>query len=207
MKLLITMRTANAAEYDEPRQAISNDWISLCQRFDFTPILMPSGLEHYHHYFDLNPSGLILTGGDNVSEALTSQRDRSEFHLIEEALKHKLPILGVCRGIQILNAYFGGSIVRELKANHIGFHDVIFKKSQWGYNIGDKIKVNSFHHHGIYEPQLANEFEIIAQTDEGCIEYMEHSHLPITGIHWHPERQNEAAARLDQQIIVNRFKA
>lgn len=205
MKLLVTMRTVETVEYTEPRHAISFDWVSFCQQQNITPIFVPSGLERYDEYFALNPLGLILTGGNDVGTTPT-ERDKSEFTLIELAIQHQLPILGVCRGLQILNTYFGGSLSRQLNANHIGTHDVVFTKPIFNFNKGDKLVVNSFHHHGVLAEQLAPCFENIAQSPDGCIEFIEHQTLPISAILWHPERDNPAAQQLDQQIFQQRFK-
>lgn len=212
MKILVTLRGANATEYNEPRQAISLDWISLLQSLNIVPILVPFGLDNYEPYFQLNPAGLLLTGGDNVgllaSEtmgALPTNRDLCEYDLMKQAIANNIPILGVCRGIQIINTYFGGGLSRSLVMNHLQPHDIIFQKDIFGYKMNDYIRVNSFHRHGIYAAQLANDFKVIASSQDGCVEYMEHKHLAITGIHWHPERPNEAAKLLDTQIITHRF--
>lgn len=206
------MRSTNAAEYDEPRQAISIDWLSWLQTFGIMPILVPFGLQNYDAYFKLNPSGLLLTGGDSVGSLATesmghqpTSRDRAEFAIIKQAIASHIPILGVCRGMQILNTYFGGSLCRSLEMNHLKAHDIIFQKDIFKYKVHDRITVNSFHNHGIYPKQLAKEFTVIASSNDGCIEYMEHKNLAITGIHWHPERPNEAAKLLDTQIITHRF--
>ncbi len=212
MKLLVTMRTANAVDYDEPRQAISADWIGFCKHLNIFPILVPLGLASYDAFFELKPDGLLLTGGDNVGplsdEAQGFQptaRDIFEHQLIKRAIDAHLPILGVCRGLHILNTYFGGTLTRKLNMNHVGAHEITFIKSMYRYKKGSKLKVNSFHHHGVLEHQLAREFDIIATSSDGCVEYIEHTNLPITAINWHPERLNTDAKQLDHNIFTNRF--
>ncbi|MBS0289686.1 MAG: gamma-glutamyl-gamma-aminobutyrate hydrolase family protein [Proteobacteria bacterium] len=210
MKILVTMRQADAKAYVEPRQAISDDWVVLFQRLKYTPILVPTGFSNYEAFFDFNPEALLLTGGDSVgahskdASAEFTKRDLCELGLIEKAIKRKLPIIGICRGMQILNIFFGGVLTRNIPF-HVKNHAIVFEQNKYHYVAGEHVNVNSFHQDGIYEGQLANEFKIIAKSRDGGIEFVEHRDLPISAIHWHPERENKEALMLDELIFKERF--
>lgn len=154
--------------------------------------------------------GLLLTGGADVSTSLYKEeqlydiivpdlaRDRLEMALIEEFVKLGKPIFGICRGLQILNSYFGGKLYQDipdqLNENHDNMicHNVTITEGSILQELyGDKLYVNSYHHQGI--KVLAPDFRATAYADfdednSYLIEAFEHKTLPIYGVQWHPER-------------------
>ncbi|MGA2298279.1 MAG: gamma-glutamyl-gamma-aminobutyrate hydrolase family protein [FCB group bacterium] len=161
-------------------------------------------------------SGLLLTGGDDVCPAYygkpgdTSRvsmelpRDTLEFYLIKKAAELKLPVLGVCRGMQILNVAYGGSLIVDIPTDYKNpvihrcdnpkecFHDVIVNKKTLIYKLTHKIKakVNTNHHQAV--DKLAERFVITARATDGIPETMElkePSGKPfMLAVQWHPER-------------------
>ncbi len=131
-------------------------------------------------------SCLALIGGGDVNpriynslEALDYdyELDKLEFLLIKEALNRKLPIFGICRGLQILNIYFGGTL-KEIPASHLGLHNIKLKN--------DVVKsVNSFHHLCI--DTLASNFSILAKSNDFVIEEIEDKKRMIFATQYHPE--------------------
>lgn len=158
--------------------------------------------------------GLLLTGGGDIDPTLfgeepipqlgsiTPERDWLEGILIKKFLTTKKPILGICRGCQILNITAGGGMyqdiysqinrnllqhVQQAPRNH-PTHWVTIKKGTLFHEImgQEKIKVNSFHHQAVYP--LAPDFHIAAESSDGLIEAFESREHPfVMGLQWHPE--------------------
>jgi putative glutamine amidotransferase len=174
--------------------------------------------------------GLVLTGGEDVepwrygevpSPALGQTepaRDAMEFRAIGTALALGVPILGICRGAQVLNVHFGGTLYQDIDTERPGpllheqpqpwcerTHEVdILRDSLLHTVTGERrLFINSFHHQAVKQP--APDLRVSARADDGLIEAIEHVDHPwLLGVQWHPER-NEAtapAAAPDHRIFV-----
>jgi putative glutamine amidotransferase len=167
-------------------------------------------------YLDFSDA-LILQGGNDICPSLYKQinqtaknvtqfRDVFELALIEIALQKDIPILGICRGMQMLNIFFGGSLHQNLDStrwnkhlvfkendknklviNHDKIHDIEYDKKgnlfKWVKKY--KTKVNSEHHQGI--DILANNLQLEAFSEDGLIEAFSGNNGKILGLQWHPE--------------------
>ena len=161
-------------------------------------------------------SGLILSGGTDIYPELyndwetkedtgkyNTNRDGFEYKLIEHAVKDNMPILGICRGCQLLNVYFNGSLIYDIptirKVDHskidkdtMRLHNINVFKETILYNCVKKEKgiVNSSHHQSI--DRLGEGLMISAKADDGIIEAIEYADKKdnsfLMGIQWHPER-------------------
>ena len=160
-------------------------------------------------------AGLILAGGEDVEPALYGQentacfgidpaRDKQEFRLIEAYLQAGKPILGICRGHQVLNVYFGGSLTQHLPSaeRHMPtregdrVHDTRAAAGSFPALLyGEAFPVNSAHHQGL--DRLAPELEAVQWTEDGVVEACRHVRLPVYSVQWHPERMCLARARTD----------
>jgi putative glutamine amidotransferase len=157
--------------------------------------------------------GLIITGGPDIHpkyfgqkphkklSRTTRARDKFELQSINIGLKKGIPILGVCRGIQVLNVFFGGSLYQDLSCIHHKilkhadpkqtgrvFHRVeIVKGSRLHRIIGrSSIEVNSSHHQAI--DILGEGLRPTALSEDGLIEGVEHAAYDfVMGVQWHPE--------------------
>ena len=118
---------------------------------------------------------IILSGGGNVGESPT--RDRVEHLLINHALEHDVPLVGICRGMQAIILHFGGTL--ETKSGHVRTrHKMMIKERQF--------EVNSYHDFCIAD--CPTEFNVLARADDNTIECVTHKKHQILGIMWHPER-------------------
>lgn len=220
------MRVVHAQGYHEPRDALSQDWFPFLAACGITPVLVPNIGENAQAFAaEMNVAGLLLTGGNNVCPQtyggapedtvndMAPERDNTETTLIHFALENNLPILGVCRGMHMLNAHFGGKILTSIKEQvpnaieHVANdHDVRLEPGSFLHTLGiPNLRVNSFHNQGLTDKELASPFHIAATTPaDGVIEALYHPHLPIFGIEWHPERPNPAS-ELDLRLVTRIF--
>lgn len=153
--------------------------------------------------------GLVLTGGGDVDPAqygmgrsdatggVDTERDIWEIGLVHEAMRSSLPVLGICRGCQILNVGCGGTLIQDLPARSLLPHLVrergriahrvtIGRATQlFGIEDSSEMGVNSIHHQAI--ETLGAELSASAWADDGTIEAVEHASLPMLGVQWHPE--------------------
>lgn len=149
---------------------------------------------------DIDP---ILFGQETVPECgrIFRQRDDMELNLFQEAARCNLPVLGICRGIQLLNVAMGGTLIQHIPARYEGslhqqptkrlslYHDVtVLPGTMLASVYGDNARVttNSFHHQAI--DKLAEGLRVEAVVDEGFVEAVSGTgDRFILGVQWHPE--------------------
>ncbi len=165
--------------------------------------------------------GLLLTGGEDVDPAIYGEprhpsieevepgRDRFEIDLVTAARAQRLPIFGVCRGIQVLNVACGGSLVQDIPSQVAGAlehrlvvpphqpfelaHEIWIEKDTLLERLmsdrlggADACDVNSRHHQAV--KQVAPGFQVSATAPDGVIEAIEDPSAPFClGVQWHPE--------------------
>ena len=142
--------------------------------------------------------GLLLTGGGECCR----DRDDFDYALLRLASERQIPVLGICRGMQIINTYFGGTLYQDLPAqypseiNHrspdafmILQHNVRCLRTGKLYSVTGKesLKVSSIHHQAV--KKLACGFKASAFADDGVIESIESDSEHIWGVQFHPELQ------------------
>ncbi|HYE86424.1 MAG TPA: gamma-glutamyl-gamma-aminobutyrate hydrolase family protein [Vicinamibacterales bacterium] len=162
--------------------------------------------------------GLMLTGGGDVDPTLYGEaphdtfqaaetgRDQFEIELAREAIKRGLPLLAICRGMQVLNVAMGGTLFQDIPSQVTGAmqhavpqpraggaHEVwVSKESKLSELLKDHMEdgetchVNSRHHQSV--KQVAPGFEVTATSPDGVIEAMEKPDAPyVIAVQWHPE--------------------
>jgi N5-(cytidine 5'-diphosphoramidyl)-L-glutamine hydrolase len=203
----ITLRVENILKYNEKRDAISHEWVKLIEKLDMIPIFIPNTLNDVKLFVEeLELDGLILSGGDNKGDE--ELRDQTENILIKFGMQNKIPILGICRGMQVINDYFGGNIIITKNNEHVNKdHEIIItdKKIREILEFKEK-KVNSYHHNIILEKNLGKGLKSFAKTNDNTIEGFLHNEFPIIGIMWHPERNKNLETEIKFMKMFSELK-
>ena len=180
------------------------------------PVLMPNIHEENACKILAFLDGLLLSGGNDVEPAyfgeaphiklgfINACRDSLEINLCRQAMERDIPILGICRGVQLMNIAMGGTIYQDLESQWIagqlqkhsqlapdwyGSHEVeLDLNSRLFRMLGvKKLRTNSFHHQAIRD--LASCFRATAWCGDGVVEGIEAlSHTFAVGVQWHPEK-------------------
>lgn len=189
------------------------------------PLSEPSDAKAYIDQID----ALVLTGGADVNPMLYEEepvpeidkidpvRDAFELELIREAWTQKKPIFGICRGLQLLNTEFGGSLYQDISyydklgVNHVQdtpwnypTHSIEILEDSWlGESLGTEQIINSYHHQAVKE--LADEFKPVAWSQDGMIEAIESVDRGrrVIAFQWHPEILTDVVP--ETQKIFNHF--
>lgn len=195
----ISLRVEHFEKHNEKRNAISQDWLIFLKKINAFPILIPNTLTDVKSFLhEMKIDGFILSGGDNIGD--DTERDQTEKEIIDFAVDNKIPILGVCRGMQVINNYFGGSIIITNDKSHVGKNHIVELTNDKVSKILDKnsLEVNSYHNNIIKRDILAKNLETFAITREDkTVEGYFHTELPIIGVMWHPERDTNFQSELD----------
>lgn len=193
-KILITQRCDVIEGREEIREALDIKWANILFDLGFLPIPACSGLIGTSNYIGkLMPDGILLSGGNDLGSF--PQRDLFEGEILDYARNNNLPLLGVCRGMQMLNSYLGGGL-SEVK-DHVATNHII--KGEWAKKQGYHM-VNSYHNQAIKIHNLAQSLDVLATSSDGVIEAVKHTSLPWMGIMWHPEREPELS-NADRHLI------
>ena len=145
-KIGISLRVVDALNYVEKRDALSHDWPKLFDELELIPIFMPNILKNIQSFLDeLSLNGIVLSGGDDIGE--NDDRDKTENFLLKYAIDKKIPVIGICRGMQLINNYFGGKQIIDNNNQHIGNnHEIKIINHEISQIFNSKtIEVNSFH--------------------------------------------------------------
>lgn len=167
------------------------------------PVFLPLSLDPAEIIPRLD--GLLMSGGADIDpkrygaepepelQSIEPARDEFELKILELVYECELPVAGICRGLQILNVHAGGSLFQDVpphsvrdKAPSTRVHDITTEKGSILEKLyGEKLEVNSLHHQSI--KTLGKHFSASATSNDGIVEGIEHSQLPIVAVQWHPE--------------------
>ena len=191
LKIAISLRIMGTKNYSEKRDGLSQDWPKFFEKLDLIPIFIPNTLNCIESYLDsIGINGIILSGGDNIGDH--PERDFTETRLIQYGLDNELPIFGICRGMQMINHFFNGTILTNSSQDHVGnSHEIKILNNAFYQNSKSKyITVNSFHNNIICDENLSEHLNVFARSVfDNTIEGIFHKKHKILGVMWHPERE------------------
>lgn len=208
MRIGITQRVVVEPCLGERRDCLDQMWTKLLEPCGWDIVPVPNQLVNIKGWATRQAlDGLILSGGNDLAclpgaKNIAPERDFSEKALLNWAEKKYLPVLGVCRGMQMINLYHGGSL--SIIRGHVACKHPVQGSSAGGdlsSLLAAYTEVNSFHNWGVFPKGLANTLQARLYSLDGSVEAFEHQTLPWVGIMWHPERENTGGATLDLSLL------
>ena len=219
---VIGMITAPNPKLLHGRHLINTSYVRAVIAAGGTPLLIPSDGDNglAAEYLTLL-HGLLVPGGEDVTPALYGEdplrqvtfmnedKDRMELALIRGAVERGMPVFGICRGIQLLNVCFGGTLYQDLPAQYpgvLGHAQDMAIRGQLTHRVtlepdsllekllgGEPLSVNSYHHQAVRTP--APGFTVAARAADGVIEGVEDLKRNLYAVQWHPEDLVESHPR------------
>jgi putative glutamine amidotransferase len=203
-------------DYSENKLYINNGYVEAIRLAGGLPVLLPvtddtEFLKGIIDRFD----GFLLSGGSDLDARhwgepnytfggeISPIRDEMEIFIAREAIASNIPILGICRGCQVMNVALGGTLYQDIYAQLNGkdiykhwqsapkwypTHDIFIEKDTKVFKAHheDTIGVNSFHHQAVKD--VAPDFIVSSRCGDGIIESIEHKSCKFAvGVQWHPE--------------------
>ncbi len=203
LKIGISMRITNASSYEEKRDSLAHDWyIFFKEHFpDADLIALPNiGRDIQDKLLRMNLDGFILSGGNDIGDEPV--RDQTEREVLRYAQHNKCPLLGVCRGMQMIVEAFGGVVKTGATDTHASVNHIIrLTKVPFPSFESPVAMVNSFHKNLVDD---AGGLTVFARDDAGFIEGVYSKDKLLLGLMWHPERQLESKAE-NIQLMRNLF--
>jgi gamma-glutamyl-gamma-aminobutyrate hydrolase PuuD len=204
------MTPAQWGYWDLEAALIPADYVRATVRAGGRPLLVPPCVDGLSETLDAL-DGLVLTGGSDIDPAaygdevhpetfgIHSERDEAEFALLEGALERDMPVLGICRGSQVINVACGGDLHQHLPelVGHEGHkhnppgqfldHEVrVEPGTRLSRVIGRELSVKSHHHQGFR--RIGEGLIEAAHAEDGTVEAVEHPAKSfVLGVLWHPE--------------------
>jgi N5-(cytidine 5'-diphosphoramidyl)-L-glutamine hydrolase len=176
----VTQRVDVIPERNERRDALDQRWTALLSACELLPVLVPNSPGQVEQIImELPIRGVVLTGGNDLVACggKTPERDETELKLLRLAIEHKIPVLGICRGMQLIQHHFGVQLgpvdghVKDVQEVMVG---------------GTCRTVNSYHRYGT--TRTVTDLEVCAVAQDGVVKAVRHRVHSIYGFMWHPER-------------------
>jgi len=213
---------------DNGENVLKHTYVQAVIRAGGLPMIVPVGLEEDVEQLIAILDGLILSGGNDINPMLFNEepheylgevspsRDSIELELARRMLKTGKPILGICRGMQVLNVAVGGSVYQDLHKQNDGpilqhmqkapnthsSHYVQVEKGSLLESIAgsERIQVNSYHHQSVKDVPAA--FKVTGVASDGIVEAFESNDEKfVLGVQWHPEALSTAGDVVSLRIF------
>jgi putative glutamine amidotransferase len=167
--------------------------------------------------------GVILPGGSDITpsffgqevngaEDMDTELDTIQYNAARYCISNKIPLFGICKGIQMLNVAFGGTLHQDLttaarhrKLQEDQYHRTFIEEGSFLADLyGTSMITNSAHHQGL--DRLGEGLSVIQRCEfDGCIEAVVHESLPAFGTQWHPERLDSVKAGVSSDPLLHYF--
>ncbi len=198
----ITQRVEDLADRGERRDALDQAWTTWVGGAGDLAIPIPNtGDDVVAFVRALELDAVVLSGGNDLAHLagatnVAPERDATERALLAHATEAGLPVLAVCRGMQMLVTFWGGTLAPV--SGHVGVQHAVERAfSPWPLRAGP---VNSFHDWGIAPDGVGATLEVLATAPDGSVEAVAHRTLPQVGVMWHPERA--VADPADRELLA-----
>jgi len=193
MRVALTQRAVTDAATGEERDCLDQRWAALLERWDMLALPLPSALAGPERHLDaLGLDAVLLTGGNDLAAlpgATTASppRDVFEQRVVAWCRERSVPVVGICRGMQLL-AHLAGARLVEVDG-HVGVRHPL--RVQVNGDAGHAEVVNSFHRFAVPAADLPPRLEAFAWDDGGHVEAFRDRAHREAGVMWHPERESE----------------
>lgn len=169
--------------------------------------------------------GLLLPGGGDITPAFYGELNRGsadidteldilQLQIFDLAMQKCMPVLGICKGLQVINVGLGGTLIQDLEPsmgerhrydNGDKYHESVIDEASWLHSLyGGSALVNSAHHQAIH--RLGRGLSAVSRCPlDGCIEAIVHESLPLIGVQWHPERIDSVKSGMDGRRVLEYF--
>ncbi len=197
MKFLGLTQKVETSKFGNFCDVIDQKWYKFLSSLDIVPVLIPNDIcimKKVLKDFDLE--GFILSGGNDLAQfgGNVSQRDEVEKYLIQWSIDKNTPLLGVCRGMQLILDFFSVKMCK-IEGHVNQKHSISF--------FGNKVIVNSFHNYGCNA--VSENITVLASSEDGVVEAIKHREHKIYGMMWHPER-NDIISEVDKSFFKEVFQ-
>jgi len=201
----ITQRVIQDDVTGEIRDVLCHDFYRLLDSLGYTLVVpLPTNITLAKALLErISPDILILSGGNDVEYGQDSSepssrpnllRDSFERSLISWAIQNNTPLFGICRGMQMIHAYFGGKL-RRIEGHARTIHSISLSN-------GTRYEtVNSYHYYAISFHELSEQLKPVAFCSDGTVEAFVHDNYRISAIMWHPERESELST-VSKELLV-----